>query len=488
LDANDVLTGLGDDHPRVREHAVRLAERFAEDPAVREKLVGMIVDPDIAIRLQLAFSYGYLLAAARDQMLVQLLRRNGENSWFRVAIQSSLASGAAEFVARVLADDELRQAGYVREFLGTMASQIGRAKKSQDLRIAVEALDRLTGDDGTVLAKNLLVALLDGGSGATIDELIEHSSGQVKEIAITLLTDARTTALDENQPTDARLEAISVLGCGGFLAQRTAFDELLAPQQPQPIQEAVLKMLGRFSDTAVADIMLAKWQGLTPDLRASAAEVLLSRPDWTEALLLAVENDEIPPGDFDPGRIALLQSHPSPQVRERSRAAFAGSAIARRAEVVANYNRSLELDGNIDRGRAVFEKSCAACHKLEGKGTEVGANLTAIRERGPAGALLNILDPNREILPKFLTYVVVTTDGRVITGLITKETPNDISIRQPDGTAVSFPRFDIEDMKSTGLSYMPEGLENEIDHQAMADLLAYLMSDESTKQEAGSGD
>ena len=326
---------------------------------------------------------------------------------------------------------------------------------------------------------------MDGGSGATIDELIERSAGRVRAIATTLLTDSQSTALDKNQPTDARLEAITVLGCGSFSAQRNAFDELLSPQQPQPVQEAVVKILGRYSDAAVAGMMLAKWPGLTPALRASAAEILLSRPEWAEALLTAIENNDILPGDFDPGRVALLQSHPSPKVRERAAAAFAGSTIARRAEVVARYNRCLELDGNIDRGRAVFQKSCAACHKLEGKGAEVGADLTAIRERGPAGALLNILDPNREILPKFLTYVVVNADGRVITGLITKETPNDLTIRQPDGTVVSLPRCDIEDMKSTALSYMPEGLESEIDHQAMADLLAYLMSDESARKEAG---
>jgi putative heme-binding domain-containing protein len=174
-------------------------------------------------------------------------------------------------------------------------------------------------------------------------------------------------------------------------------------------------------------------------------------------------------------------------VRQRAAAAFAGSAIARRAEIVDRYQGCLELEGSVDRGRAVFQKSCAACHKLEGNGAEVGADLTAIRERGPAGILLNILDPNREILPKFLTYVVVTADGRVITGLITKETPNDLTIRQPDGAEVAFRRRDIEEMNSTGLSYMPEGLESEIDNQAMADLLAYLMSDISRGQAAASG-
>jgi putative heme-binding domain-containing protein len=70
----------------------------------------------------------------------------------------------------------------------------------------------------------------------------------------------------------------------------------------------------------------------------------------------------------------------------------------------------------------------------------------------------------------------VTTEGRTIVGLIAEETPNNLTIRQADGTAVPIPRNEIDQIESTGISYMPEGLESQIDHQAMADLLAYLMS------------
>jgi putative heme-binding domain-containing protein len=118
---------------------------------------------------------------------------------------------------------------------------------------------------------------------------------------------------------------------------------------------------------------------------------------------------------------------------------------------------------------------------LEGQGTAVGAELASIRDDGREAIMLNILDPNREINPKYLTYSVTTNEGRVITGMITEETPNNITIRQADGVAVPIPRSNIEEMESTGMSYMPEGLESQIDHQAMADLLAYVMSIGSQK-------
>lgn len=90
--------------------------------------------------------------------------------------------------------------------------------------------------------------------------------------------------------------------------------------------------------------------------------------------------------------------------------------------------------------------------------------------------LLNILDPNREVMPQFISYLLVTTSGRVLTGMIAVETANSLTIRQPDGREETVLRLDIEELRSTGLSYMPEGLEKQIGVPAMADLLAYLNS------------
>jgi putative heme-binding domain-containing protein len=148
----------------------------------------------------------------------------------------------------------------------------------------------------------------------------------------------------------------------------------------------------------------------------------------------------------------------------------------------------LELTGDAQRGREMFQKSCASCHKLDGAGVAIGPDLRAVLDRGAETLLLNILDPNREIRPNFLTYLVVTTDGRALTGMISEETPNNITIRQADGTTVSVSRTDIAEMESTGLSYMPEGLENNFDQRAMADLLAYLTSNVGRESQAGGGD
>ncbi len=155
---------------------------------------------------------------------------------------------------------------------------------------------------------------------------------------------------------------------------------------------------------------------------------------------------------------------------------FAKNKLSKRADVIGAYQKALEIKGNAATGKELFKKNCMACHRLEGIGEQIGAELGAIKERGNATILLNILDPNREVLPKFLAYVLVTDAGRSITGMITAETATSITIRRADGTSETVLRVNIDELRSTGMSFMPEGLETTIDVQGMADLLAYLNS------------
>jgi putative heme-binding domain-containing protein len=147
--------------------------------------------------------------------------------------------------------------------------------------------------------------------------------------------------------------------------------------------------------------------------------------------------------------------------------------------VVEVYEKSLRMRGDRERGKAVFKEQCSSCHRLEGVGQQVGADLAAIRDRGLDAVLLNVLDPNRDVMPQYQSYVLGTTSGRVLTGMIADETANSVTIRKPDGGDEIVPRHQIDELRGTGLSFMPEGLEKQIDVPAMADLLAYISSVQS---------
>ncbi|MDE0819036.1 MAG: c-type cytochrome, partial [Pirellulaceae bacterium] len=179
-------------------------------------------------------------------------------------------------------------------------------------------------------------------------------------------------------------------------------------------------------------------------------------------------------GEIDPARIQLLKAHPDKDIAQRVAKIFLSAPSGERLVVIKDYQSALSATGDVSKGKEVFKKVCSACHRLENVGTRVGADLNGIRNRGLPAVMLNILDPNREVKPKFLTYVLIDVKGRSTTGMITSENANSITLQKPDGTTTTILRTEIEVLQSTGLSFMPEGLEKQISKQQMADLLSYL--------------
>ena len=300
--------------------------------------------------------------------------------------------------------------------------------------------------------------------------------GKSSDLLKDLISSAQKTAIDTKAKPADRAEAIRTLGLASFADNQKSFTKFLDLQQPQPVQSAALETLGRYNQPEVADLLITTWPQLSPSLRAKAAETLFSRSAWIQKFLTALEEKVVSQSEIDPARIQLLKLYPDEKVRTRAAKLFASRGLNKRADVVKQYQPALQRAGNVAKGKAVFKKVCSACHKLEGVGTTVGADLKAIKDRGLSAVLLNLLDPNREVKPQYLSYVLVTTEGLAHAGMIISETANSLTLRRPDGTNITVLRIDIEELKSTGLSFMPEGLEKQVDVKSMADLLAYLNS------------
>ncbi|MDB5387902.1 MAG: cytochrome c [Planctomycetaceae bacterium] len=471
-----VVQALAAAEPKAREHALRLAESFSDQAEVRQAVVALIGDAELRVRYQTAFTLGAFPGVESTQALAQLAIRDGADAWMQLAILSSIGDRRGEFLASLLQETKSRQLPHIRVLLSTIAVQIGAANAKDDLVLFLKQLDQLPADtEAKGLAEELVKSLVSKQPAAR-EMLNSAAGGKAKEIIAALIREARQVARDSAKSPLDRATAIRSLATAPFSKNQALFVELLQSQQPQPVQAATLETLARFDDPEVPALIFAVWSSQTPQLRATSIETLLTRPIWIVAFLDAVEKQTIARADLDPARIALLQKHQDAAIRTRATKLFAGATLARRQEVVDAYQKSLELKGDIDRGRMAFRKTCAACHKLEGFGESIGADLNAIRDRGTAAVLLNILDPNREVKPQFLSYVVVLDSGRALTGMIATETANSLTIRKPDNTTETILRVNIEELKSTGVSFMPEGLEKQLDQAAMADVLAYLNS------------
>jgi putative heme-binding domain-containing protein len=132
------------------------------------------------------------------------------------------------------------------------------------------------------------------------------------------------------------------------------------------------------------------------------------------------------------------------------------------------------MEADAIRGREVFKKTCAACHSVAGIGVRVGPDISDTRTKTPEMLLTDILNPNASIDGNSVSYTVRTLDGKLLTGLIASESDSGITLKGENDKTDTILRADIEEIRSSGLSLMPEGLEKNMTVQELADVIRFL--------------
>ncbi|MCB1228467.1 MAG: c-type cytochrome, partial [Verrucomicrobiales bacterium] len=320
------------------------------------------------------------------------------------------------------------------------------------------------------------LAILNGllGPVQSLNEVVRDEAQRQKVSA--LAAAARSVVSAETQSFWRRSEAVRLLGCAAVFDGASDLNLLvgqLTPTTAPELRAVVFETLGRIKSADAAKALLARWTALPPGDRAMALNLLLSRSTWTEALLDAVESGSLPRNQIDAAsRRRLLASG----FGERAEAALQAPANAPREEVLKAWAGVLDLPGDATRGKAVFATACVACHRLEEVGNAVGPDLAALTDHSPQAMLVAILDPNRAVEDKFVTYAVSTKDGGALVGMIADENASGFTLRQADGSARAVLRSELASMTSIGMSLMPEGLENTLSKPQLADVIAYLGS------------
>ena len=110
------------------------------------------------------------------------------------------------------------------------------------------------------------------------------------------------------------------------------------------------------------------------------------------------------------------------------------------------------------------------------QGQAIGASLNNLTDRSREALLTAILDPNRAVDPKYLSYVIRTDDDRILVGTIEDEAGQSMTLAHADGKRTTIRREEIAEMKNSGVSLMPEGLQSVLPPDVMRDLVTYLQS------------
>ena len=247
------------------------------------------------------------------------------------------------------------------------------------------------------------------------------------------------------------------------------------------VRAAAVRALAAYPDADTPAAILRAYPAFTAGEKADAVQTLAGRPAFALALLDAVAKGAVPRTDVSAFTARQLLALNNKEVAAKLATAWGTvrPASETRAAQATKFKALLTPEtlktADAGRGRAVFAKTCANCHKLFGDGGDVGPELTGSQRANLDYVLENVLDPSAVVPGEYRMTAFALADGRTLTGIVRKETPQAVTVRTLN-EEVTVPKADIDGRKQTPLSIMPDGLFDALKDDEVRDLVAYLAS------------
>ncbi|MGE4002130.1 MAG: neutral/alkaline non-lysosomal ceramidase N-terminal domain-containing protein [Planctomycetaceae bacterium] len=486
LSPDVLLTLLSDRDPRVVVPAIRLSESLMENPKVLSQLLAMVRHDDARVRYQLALSLGECDDPQVDAALKDIAMKDSEDPWMRAAVLSSATPHAKRLLSDLLADNRslTQHAALLQDVIATALGDDVSGRLGEIVSAIRGDVHQADVEDWQLAALAACLTVVRNRGQDWSESAARSRAGDVsaEEAARPIIVAARQIAADERVTVARRALAVRLLG-----QEAASRDEdvpllisLIAPQSAAELQIAAIGALAACEAEELVKVLLDDWPQQTPLVRAEVLSTLLSREKWTSQFVTALEAGHVPIRDIDAATRARLQLHvrKSGGSGNSARSLFNTADALDRAAVVAAYQHVAELQGHADQGAALFKKVCSSCHKHGGIGNDLGPKLSNLKDKSTDALLIALFDPNRAVEQKFRGYVIATRDGRTVSGLIRSETAGSLTLVEPNGKEHVILRIDIEEMTDTGKSFMPEGLEKDLNPQEFADILAFVAREE----------
>lgn len=435
----DLLSALTGHSADVEDHNLPLMYWYAAEP---------LADEDTGRALALAMSAGDNIPLVREFML----RRIG----------SSGADSALAALVQGLGDAATPKLQLT--FLAAIRSALaGRRQVNAPEQWAKVSSGLLKSDDSEVRlqATALGVTFGDPAAFAAMRGQIESDSGN----------------------TAARLVALKSLLDAGDPGLVPTLTSLLAADAP--LIEAAIRGLAQYNDPAVAPALLGVYAKLNPDQRRMALGTLCARADSGMALLNAIESEQIAGTDLTADLVRQLQFLKNKEIDSLLEDVWgtARESAADKLQLIADLKALAAAEdhppADLKLGRAIFAKTCQKCHVLYGVGQKVGPDLTGSNRSNIDYLLSNIVDPSAVMAKEYRPTIIVTTDGRLVNGLIKAEDRNSITLQTTDAQVI-IPKDEIDDQVESEKSMMPDDQLKQFSPHEVRSLISYLQAKQQT--------
>lgn len=288
------------------------------------------------------------------------------------------------------------------------------------------------------------------------------------------------TAADSKSEIADRQVALSTLLRRGKSDLVPILQELV---NEKAMRAEAIRGLAAFNDPGTAPLLLKVYPTLTEAEKEDAVQALASRTDWALALLDAIEQNKVPRRDVSVFVARQMQGLKDKRVGERLAKVWGQiqPASAQRAELTKKYKSILNEDSlkksDLAKGRQLFIKNCASCHKLYDDGGDIGPALTGAQRSNIDYILENVLDPSAVVPRDYQVTVIDLKSERRINGIVKQETRKSLTVQTTNETLI-IPKDEIEARTQSKMSIMPDGLFDKLNEQEIRDLVAYLRGKE----------
>ena len=290
----------------------------------------------------------------------------------------------------------------------------------------------------------------------------------------------RNLLTDRSAAAPLRIAIIQFVGEVGGSKMADDLLGLLEETEPEAIRFAALDALRGDDRDEIASRLLAMYPAANDRLRQKLRDVLLSRRGWAGRLVAEVEAKRIAAKDVSVEQLRLVPLHNDAELDERVRKLWGSIKPGTPEEKLAEMRRlSNDLragSGDVVRGRELFRKQCATCHQLFGEGEKIGPDLTHANRQDRDYLLGSMVDPSAVVRAEYMSYVITTTDGRVFTGLIAQQSPTEVTLLGAKNERTTIRRDQIDELRESPTSLMPEDQLKQLKPQELRDLFAYLQS------------
>jgi putative membrane-bound dehydrogenase-like protein len=496
LDAGQLAAALAHPADVVRAWAVQLGTERATALQVTAADLARLAsnDPSSAVRLAVA-SAAPVVPLADRWPIVTALAAHGEDAgdrylpkmaWFAtapavVADLSRALDLAAGTKLPTLADSlrwYIARTAAGRDQLAASLVALPEGNAARALRVFAFALESEAGLKMPAAWPKVAERFAQAGDPA-VRGAVEQLSALFGDK--TVLVAVRARLADTATPLPERKRALDLLKRAGDTESTALFVRLL---DDKDLRAAVIPLLGTAADApTAAKGLIAHFSTLSVVDRTAALAALTSRPPLALALLRAVEGGSFEKKDLTALHARQLRNLKNAEVstlldrvwgRTTDSSANAKATVARLRQV---YRDAPTWAYEVAAGKKVFERTCAACHNIEGTGaTKLGPNLSGTWRNGLDYFLENIVDPNAVVGADFQLNLVTKKDGTVVSGMVDKETDTVLVVRTVTET-VNVPKSEIKAREVTPQSMMPPGLLESLPEREALELLKFLTTE-----------